>query len=42
MGIFCRYIINKLKTDHLICCINVSIEETGICSMTDTGERVTS
>ena len=29
----------KLKPDHLICCINVFIEEAGIFSMNDPGEK---
>ena len=29
----------KLKPDHLICCINVFIEEAGIFSMNDSGEK---
>ena len=29
----------KLKPDHLICCINVFIEKTGIFSMNDPGEK---
>ena len=29
----------KLKSDHLICCINVFIEEAGFFSMKDSGEK---
>ena len=29
----------KLKPDHLICCINVFIEEAGFFSMNDSGEK---
>ena len=29
----------KLKPNHLICCINVFIEEGRIFSMNDTGEK---
>ena len=29
----------KLKPDHLICCINVFIEEAGIFSLNDSGEK---
>ena len=29
----------KLKPGHLICCINVFIEEAGVCSMNDSGEK---
>ena len=29
----------KLKPDHLICCINVSLEEAGIFSMNDPEEK---
>ena len=29
----------KLKPDHLICCINIFIEEAGFFSMNDSGER---
>ena len=29
----------KLKPDHLICCIYVFIEEAGICSTNDSGEK---
>ena len=30
---------SKLKPDHINCCINVFIEEAGICSMIDIGEK---
>ena len=29
----------ELKPDHLICCINVFIEEAGFFSMNDSGEK---